>query len=960
MRHALTLALTPAFISFLVAAASAQDSIWRLMGSAAESRFGFSVASAGDVNGDGFDDLVVGAFKDDSAGTDAGLVRVLSGADATILFTFLGDHAGDELGRCVAGVGDVDRDGRPDVMAGAALEDTNGPEAGAARVYSGRTGSVLFTLYGDSALDRFGVSVAGVGDLDGDGHADVVVGAYRDDNIAQDAGSARVVSGRTGLPLFVLDGDSASDFFGWSVAAAGDVDGDGTADIVVGAYGDDFAANDAGSAYVHSGRDGSRLLAVHGASIGAFFGYCVAGAGDVDHDGHADLLVGAYGDDLAGADAGAAFVCSGADGAILRSFRGDSAGDWFGFSVAGLGDVDGDGFGDLAIGAHQDDPNGADSGSASVYSGRTGDLLASLFGDTIGDNFGQCVAGAGDVDGDGLADLVVGAPLDETSLLNAGAALVFGIRSGAPGSIRRAFGQTPYEQFGRSVADAGDVDGDGIDDLVLGALFASRNGYHSGSLRVISGADGATLHTFFGDNANDELGRSVAGAGDVDGDGFADLIAGAARAAGDTGYARVYSGRSGAVLHTFAGPAPFHRLGVSVAGAGDVDVDGFDDVIVGAFSSSIGGGYNQSAHVYSGRSGAELHVFVTTTELGFGWSVAGAGDTDGDGYPDLVVGAYRDGSAGNSSATVYSGRTGLILRRYRALVIGDQFGFSVAGAGDVDGDGFDDIIVGADAGNYARVFSGASGDVLHTFRGDVPGARFGASVASAGDVDGDGHADLVVGAPNDDVRGLDAGSARVLSGRSGVALHTFHGEAVDDEFGTSVARAGDLDGDGFDELVVGAPYSDATFTDAGAVYGLELGFVGSPAQARRIGAACTGSNLAKPHVDWIGRPFVGQTIRIVLRGAVPARSVVLNLGTPTNVDLTPIGMTGCALLANPDVFGLPYFTDGVGMARPVGIAVPNSAALVGLSLAGQWICLDPGANALGITSSDGVRIVLGI
>ena len=476
--RAIPSAFVGSLFGFLVCPTALSQSVLHgFYGEAAGDNFGWSASGAGDVNADGFDDVIVGAPFNDNNGPESGSARVFSGADGSVLYTFNGAAIGYEFGVSVSGAGDVNLDGYDDVIVGSHLASVNGFGSGSAWVFSGVDGSVLYNFHGDTAGDRFGVSVSGAGDVDADGCDDVIVGAWAAANNGPRPGSARVFSGLDGSLLHIFWGDSPDDWFGISVSAAGDVDGDGFGDLIVGAsYDDDFGLG-CGSARVFSGVDGTVVFTVFGNTAYDLLGDSVSGAGDVNADGFDDVIVGSWGD----GDKwdGRARVYSGVDGSVLYAFGGDSAGDRLGVAVSGAGDVNGDGYHDVIVGADGDDRNGFSSGSARVYSGFDGSPLYTLYGDSTYGLFGTSVSDAGDVNGDGRPDVIVGAVLDQPTAIpndDHGSAVVFAggallgtsycgpavaNSSGMPGVIR-AFGlidasandtfltayQLPYDLFG--------------------------------------------------------------------------------------------------------------------------------------------------------------------------------------------------------------------------------------------------------------------------------------------------------------------------------------------------------------------------------------------------------------------------------------------------------------------------------------------------------------------------------
>ena len=1023
---------------------------FRLDGVAAGNLSGDSVSNAGDVNGDVFADVIVGAYAADPNGERSGSSYVvfgkasrfsaatnLSSLDGNNGFRMDGVAAGDLSGKSVSGAGDVNGDGFSDVIIGANRADPNGTyNAGTSYVVFGKAsgfsaatnlssldGNNGFRLDGLAAAGLSGISVSGAGDVNGDGFSDVIIGDYSgsgyvvfgkasalsaainlsdlngnngfrlnnhsnidssvsdagdvngdgfDDVIVDEPGAYSGQSNYRGISYVVfgkasgfsatVDGPSlngsdgfslfssgATYYVGKSVSSAGDINGDGFDDVIIGASNRSYVVFGKASGFDAtldlSSLNGSNGFRLDGGAASRFSGISVSSAGDFNGDGFSDMIIVSSGRSFVVFGKAAGFSAqldmTGLDGSNGFRLTGVSYVDHYGsnsgFPVSSAGDVNGDGFDDLIVGSPGSDPNGDTSGSSyiifggnftgeAVYLGTPGD--DNLVGTSVAERF-EAGTGNDRMSGLGGADVFHGGAGDDTIALQD---LDFQSIDGGAGTdtieLTSANKNLNLANFIDTInnietidltgsgpniltltlpdllslsdttntftvnGDAGDRVNGLKDDWTDGGIDGNYHIYtNQGTIvrvdtavntdrpnaGVISLADLDGSNGFRLDGTGYDLsGRSVSNAGDVNGDGFDDVIIATRGNNYDANFSYIVFGQASGFdaamnLSTLDGSNGFRLDGEaaneanassSVSSAGDVNGDGFDDVMVGTFVIDRTNDYSGSCYVVFGKaSGFDATLDLSSLNGSNGFSLAGAaathfsgsvsssgaGDVNGDGFDDVIIGAYGRSwsyvvfgkASGFSDAMDLSSLNGSNGFRLDGMAY-DGSGFSVSDAGDVNGDGFDDVIVGAPFANRNSGYTGSSYVVFGKASGfdatlDLSslngsnGFRLdgvavldvsGKSVSSAGDVNGDGFDDVLIGAPDVDLNGGHTGSSYVVFGKGSgfdAAMHLsslngsngFRLDGVADDYsGFSVSDAGDVNGDGFDDVIIGAHLAD--------------------------------------------------------------------------------------------------------------------------------------------------------
>ncbi len=459
-----------------------------------------------------------GVDNDCDGQADPTACRPLDSSDVILV----GEDAGHQLGTMVGVAGDLNGDGLAEVVVGAPGAAPAGVESGQAWIFSGRVpedatlSDAVATFSGDSLRDRAGSAAHGGEDFDGDGLDDIVFGAWGDPTYGAEAGSAYVLAGPVAGDLGPDDalleilGATAGDATGLSVALVGDMNGDGRSELLVGGPNvdqDNGNTFNTGAAWLFAGGSAGTvttqdaLARIEGAAEGDYLGQAVAPAGDVDGDGVADLLIAAPGTDAGGGDAGRIGLFLGpvsgvrAIGSADALLDGEAGGDQAGSALAPLGDLNDDGFDDIIIGSPDQSDGGQGAGAAYIVTGpvtsgaRLDQAHAVIVGRLAWDHAGNSVASVGDATGDGVVDILVGAYIEDSGGLNAGAAfMVAGPVSGTrylTNADAGFIGEAEADLAGWSVAGPGDVDGDGLGDVIIGAPQSDRNAADAGAAYLL-------------------------------------------------------------------------------------------------------------------------------------------------------------------------------------------------------------------------------------------------------------------------------------------------------------------------------------------------------------------------------------------------------------------------------------------------------------------------------------------
>lgn len=835
--------------------------------------WGEKLSTIKDVNGDGYSDIIIGADTEEIDVLNEGIVYLYDAVKGEQIreITSPNSQIDGLFGNAVSTIGDIDGDGIDDVVVGAQWEDidvTDEPDDNQGRVYvmSGADGSELITLKSPNPEinGRFGTSVKGVQDFNDDGVPDILAGAPHENQDAEYPGRAYLFSGDDGSLLFTFESpnprenaSTSAEGFGFSLTDIDDINQDDIPEIVIGAWREDNpdavgTARD-GQVYIYSGATGelSQTISSPNTEANGSFGYSLETVADMTGDGRQDLLVGAKDEDVPNDDdireQGRVYLVSGASGEVVQTYNSPFKHDSYGFgrTIKAFQDFNGDGVPDFLVGL----TSAGEGGRVFIISGGNGEILKEISSpnEEFGGAFGFAVDVADDMSDTGVRDLVISAPGESRAAFSFNTGRVYILENeesvesdeAAPPPPTNLAANTENEQIELSwlASDAADLSHYNIyrttDRFELDSLAGPDSQFYLESVTnsitsyVDGGAEVETTY-YYRVTAEDDAGNESAYSNRV-----------------DAAWERDELTNSEDVIRAVESPNSMNNdnFGEVVKELDDVNGDGVPEFLVTASGEEVDGEDSAGrVYLFDGSTGQEVYSVVspnvestayfgggltlTALPLVRGQSVAEIDDLDGDGIMDFAVGAPRE-NLNTGKVYLFSGKDGTFLHSLDPPgEVNFQFGFSVSAVGDLSGNGTRDIVVSAPIqeldGYYqnglVHAYDAVSGDLLYSVHSPDPedGGAFGFSISGLEDVNNDGVDDFAVGAPletshfSDDYNVSRDGVVHFVSGADGEVLQSIESPESDDvrftngsNFGITLKQVSDMNEDGRPDLLVG-------------------------------------------------------------------------------------------------------------------------------------------------------------
>ncbi len=852
---------------------------WNAEQNQASMTFGYSIAYVGDVNYDGYGDLLVGAPEYDGGQTDEGKIFLYYGSAAgintTAAWSYENNQAGSQLGYAVENAGRSNNDNYSDFIASAPYYSNGQNEEGAVYYFKGTATTPAATpsaiIQGNVIDAHFGLSITGNAKFNNDTYMDIAVGAphYKVSGAAPNLGAVYIFHGASGgLSTTVratLTGEHAQAHFGTSVKAFGDVNNDTYTDLIVSSPYFTNGETEEGAIYLYQGSStglNTTLLWKGESNIPSMYYGETAAGGDINKDGKTDLIVGAprYGTTYTSSGEVHIYYSNGTSFGATPNLILSGGADWdyFGGGLAS-GDINGDGHFEVIVGSTLHNGGLTEQGKVQIFYGTSFGLSTTpTWTKSGGSNYatlGQSIA-VGDINGDKVNDLHISAAYESNGQSYEGKVYSFyGTPRGLNPIASSIFNVSQASsQFAFASSSAGDVNNDGHDDLIVGAYNYDNGQSNEGRVFLFlgssSGLQTTPSWTYEINQASAQLGYAVTGDCDFNNDGYSDVVVGANLFDnGQSNEGKVYAfygSGSGLPLSPswqVESNKASAQFGKALACAKDTNGDGYDDLLIGAPNFTQTKSSEGKVFLYKGSSTglatSPLWTFVSAqASANAGFAVSRAGDVNNDGHSDILIGTplYDNGQTNEGKVFLFYGSaTGpgatpnWTLESNKASA---QLGYSLTYGKKLNNDNYDDFVIGApyytntltSEGAVYLYYGGSSGpnSTPVVAYGKQASANLGRTVQNAGDPDADGYNEIAVAAHMYDNGQTNEGAVYIFQGTNqgitNASVWKYEPNYANAYLGTSISGDFDINGDGYDDLVIGAPNRTVTNTSDGALY----------------------------------------------------------------------------------------------------------------------------------------------